>query len=230
MIRASAPYTSGWGSFVLLKIDCVRVARGGSLSTLHRHWTFQILLYVYQKTLIGITLLRPLNIVSMKRKATICQLSELNFALNIPNILTRWILHLKRARFWSFALISSYVSATFTVLVPCVRPWDSVAWCVQCVHRSGTLGQTTHVCEANISHLAVCKEFHSISSICETSQSFSWRNHEVVIWLLLFSVSSHFKLIFWTVKRVSTSLLRAMNNFLLPKTLYHLIRESLKLN
>ena len=36
MIRASAPYTSGWGSFVLLKIDCVRVARGGSLSTLHR--------------------------------------------------------------------------------------------------------------------------------------------------------------------------------------------------
>ena len=36
MIRASAPYTSGWGSFVLLKIDRVRVARGGSLSTLHR--------------------------------------------------------------------------------------------------------------------------------------------------------------------------------------------------
>ena len=36
MIRASAPYTSGWGSFVLLKMDCVRVARGGSLSTLHR--------------------------------------------------------------------------------------------------------------------------------------------------------------------------------------------------
>ena len=36
MIRASVPYTSGWGSFVLLKMDCVRVARGGSLSTLHR--------------------------------------------------------------------------------------------------------------------------------------------------------------------------------------------------
>ena len=35
MIRASAPYTSGWGSFVLLKMDRVRVARGGSLSTLH---------------------------------------------------------------------------------------------------------------------------------------------------------------------------------------------------
>ena len=35
MIRASTPYTSGWGSFVLLKIDRVRVARGGSLSTLH---------------------------------------------------------------------------------------------------------------------------------------------------------------------------------------------------
>ena len=37
MIRAFAPYTSGWGSFVLLKMDRVRVARGGSLSTLHRH-------------------------------------------------------------------------------------------------------------------------------------------------------------------------------------------------
>ena len=37
MIRASAPYTSGWCSFVLLKMDRVRVARGGSLSTLH--WT-----------------------------------------------------------------------------------------------------------------------------------------------------------------------------------------------
>ena len=36
MIRASAPYTSGWGSFVLLKMDCIRVAQGGSLSTLHR--------------------------------------------------------------------------------------------------------------------------------------------------------------------------------------------------
>ena len=36
MIRASASYTSGWGSFVLLKMDRVRVARGGSLSTLHR--------------------------------------------------------------------------------------------------------------------------------------------------------------------------------------------------
>ena len=36
MIRASAPYSSGWGSFVLLKMDRVRVARGGSLSTLHR--------------------------------------------------------------------------------------------------------------------------------------------------------------------------------------------------
>ena len=36
VIRASASYTSGWGSFVLLKMDRVRVARGGSLSTLHR--------------------------------------------------------------------------------------------------------------------------------------------------------------------------------------------------
>ena len=35
MIRASAPYTSGWGSFVLLKMDHVRLAQGGSLSTLH---------------------------------------------------------------------------------------------------------------------------------------------------------------------------------------------------
>ena len=40
MIRASAPYTSGWGRFVLLKMDCVRLARGGSLSTLHRGWGF----------------------------------------------------------------------------------------------------------------------------------------------------------------------------------------------
>ena len=39
MIRASAPYTSGWGSFVLLKMDCVRVAWGGSLSTLHRFFS-----------------------------------------------------------------------------------------------------------------------------------------------------------------------------------------------
>ena len=36
MIRASAPYTSGWGSFVLLKKDHVRVVWGSSLSTLHR--------------------------------------------------------------------------------------------------------------------------------------------------------------------------------------------------
>ena len=36
MIRASAPYTSGWGSFVLLQMDHVRVAQGGSLSMLHR--------------------------------------------------------------------------------------------------------------------------------------------------------------------------------------------------
>ena len=36
VIRASAPYTSGWGSFVLLKMDHVRVAQGGSLSMLHR--------------------------------------------------------------------------------------------------------------------------------------------------------------------------------------------------
>ena len=36
MIRASAPYTSGWASFVLLKMDRVRVTWGGSLSTLHR--------------------------------------------------------------------------------------------------------------------------------------------------------------------------------------------------
>ena len=35
-LRGRGPYTSGWGSFVLLKMDCVRVARGGSLSTLHR--------------------------------------------------------------------------------------------------------------------------------------------------------------------------------------------------
>ena len=38
MIRGSSPYTSGWGSFVLLKMDCVRLAWGGSLSTLHRNW------------------------------------------------------------------------------------------------------------------------------------------------------------------------------------------------
>ena len=38
VIRAPASYTSGWGSFVLLKMDCIRVARGGSLSTLHRVW------------------------------------------------------------------------------------------------------------------------------------------------------------------------------------------------
>ena len=37
MIRASAPYTWGWGSFVLLKMDRVWIARGGSLSTLHRN-------------------------------------------------------------------------------------------------------------------------------------------------------------------------------------------------
>ena len=36
MISASAPYTSGWGGFVLLKMDSVRVARGGSLSMLHQ--------------------------------------------------------------------------------------------------------------------------------------------------------------------------------------------------
>ena len=36
VIRASATYTSGLGSSVLLKMDCFRVARGGSLSTLHR--------------------------------------------------------------------------------------------------------------------------------------------------------------------------------------------------
>ena len=36
VIRASAPYTSGWGSFVLLKMNSVRVAWGGSLSTLHQ--------------------------------------------------------------------------------------------------------------------------------------------------------------------------------------------------
>ena len=41
MIRASAPYTSGWGSFVLLKMDCIRVARGGSLSMLHRYFILQ---------------------------------------------------------------------------------------------------------------------------------------------------------------------------------------------
>ena len=40
MIRASAPYTWWWGSFVLLKMDCVRVERGGSLSTLHRSVKF----------------------------------------------------------------------------------------------------------------------------------------------------------------------------------------------
>ena len=36
VIRASAPYTSGWGSFVLLKMDHLRVARGARLSLLHR--------------------------------------------------------------------------------------------------------------------------------------------------------------------------------------------------
>ena len=43
MIRASAPYTSGWGSFVLLKMDCIRVALGGSLSTLH--WKIYLCTY-----------------------------------------------------------------------------------------------------------------------------------------------------------------------------------------
>ena len=41
MIRASAPYTSGWGIFVLLKMDRVRIARGGSLSTLHRIYIYR---------------------------------------------------------------------------------------------------------------------------------------------------------------------------------------------
>ena len=36
VIRASATYSSGWGSFVLLKMDCARVAQGGSLSMLHQ--------------------------------------------------------------------------------------------------------------------------------------------------------------------------------------------------
>ena len=37
VIRASASYTSGWGSFVLFKMDHVRVVRaGGSLSMLHQ--------------------------------------------------------------------------------------------------------------------------------------------------------------------------------------------------
>ena len=40
VIRASAPYTSGWGSFVLLKMDRVRLAWGGSLSMLH--WTLAL--------------------------------------------------------------------------------------------------------------------------------------------------------------------------------------------
>ena len=35
VIRASAPYTSGWGSFVLLKMDSVMVVWAGSLSMLH---------------------------------------------------------------------------------------------------------------------------------------------------------------------------------------------------
>ena len=35
VIRASAPYTSGWGSFVLLKMDHIRIVQGGSLSMLH---------------------------------------------------------------------------------------------------------------------------------------------------------------------------------------------------
>ena len=39
MIRASAPYTSGLGSFVLLKMDRIRVAQGGSMSTLHQPLT-----------------------------------------------------------------------------------------------------------------------------------------------------------------------------------------------
>ena len=37
MIRASAPYISGWGSFLPLKMDHVRIALGGSLSMLHRN-------------------------------------------------------------------------------------------------------------------------------------------------------------------------------------------------
>ena len=35
--KGLCPYTLGWGSFGLLKMDCVRVAWGGSLSTLHWH-------------------------------------------------------------------------------------------------------------------------------------------------------------------------------------------------
>ena len=35
VIRAPVPYTSGWGSFVLLKMDRISVAQGGSLNTLH---------------------------------------------------------------------------------------------------------------------------------------------------------------------------------------------------
>ena len=42
MIRASAPYTLGWGSFVLLKMDRVSIAQGGSLSTLHRFFESSI--------------------------------------------------------------------------------------------------------------------------------------------------------------------------------------------
>ena len=36
MLGAQVLRGVGWGSFVLLKMDCVRVAWGGSLSTLHR--------------------------------------------------------------------------------------------------------------------------------------------------------------------------------------------------
>ena len=46
MIRASASYTSGWGSFVLLKMDRVRVAWGGSLSMLHRVGLALVLRYL----------------------------------------------------------------------------------------------------------------------------------------------------------------------------------------
>ena len=45
------PYFWGWGSFVLLKMDCVRVARGGSLSMLHRNhylvWPHHIYSFVF---------------------------------------------------------------------------------------------------------------------------------------------------------------------------------------
>ena len=66
MIRASASYTSGWGSFVLLKMYHIRVARGGSLSMLHR-LTIQLILSL----LIIFSLFLPSTNMSLSKKCNV---------------------------------------------------------------------------------------------------------------------------------------------------------------